>query len=94
MILFPEEDKENKIKLNCNNIIYYLKSPDLWDCDIVADVNFPKNLNELKLMNFKINQIVSLYEYLGTDIEEDFFDDVENKKNSTSIEEQEDSDSF
>ena len=30
-------------------------------------------------MYFKINQIVSLYEYLGTDIHDDLFDDVEKK---------------
>ena len=75
-VLFPEEQK-NKIKSNNNNIIKYLTSPDLWKKDIYSDVdNFNKNLNELKEMNIKINQINSLYEALGKDIEKNYFDDV------------------
>ena len=30
-------------------------------------------------MNLKINQIASLYDYLGKDIENDFFNDVKQK---------------
>ena len=75
-VLFPEEQK-NKIKSNNNNIIKYLTPPDLWKKDIYSDVdNFNKNLNELKEMNIKINQINSLYEALGKDIEKNYFDDV------------------
>ena len=38
-----------------------------------------KNLNELKSMNIQINQIISVYENLGKDIEKNFFDDVKQK---------------
>ena len=76
LVLFTEEEK-NKIKSNNNNIIKYLTSPDLWKKDVYNDIdNFNKNLNELKSMNFKINQINSLYEALGKDIEKNYFDDV------------------
>ena len=76
LVLFTEEEK-NKIKTNNNNIIKYLRSPDLWKKDVYNDIdNFNKNLNELKSMNFKINQISFLYETLGKDIEKNYFDDV------------------
>ena len=67
----------------------YLKSPDFWKKGIYNDDNFNKNINELKSMNFKVNQIVYLYETLGKDIEKNFFEDVishikeENDKNKT-----------
>ena len=76
LVLFPEEDKENKIKSNCNNVVNYLKVPDFWDKDIYIDKDFDNNLNELKLINSKINQIISLYEFLGKDIESNFCEDV------------------
>ena len=76
LVLLPEEDKENKIKSNHNNIVNYLKSSDLWKKDIYDNEDFNKNLNELKLINAQINQITSLYEALGKDIEDNFCDDV------------------
>ena len=76
LVLFPEDDKENKIKSNCNNVVNYLKVPDFWDKDIYNDKDFDNNLNELKLFNSKINQIISLYEFLGKDIESNFCEDV------------------
>ena len=78
LVLFPEKDKENKIKANLENIVNYLNAPDLWDKEIFDDIDFYKNLNKLKLINIHINQIVSLLEYLGQDIEDNFFDDVKN----------------
>ena len=30
LVLFPEEDKENKIKCNLNNLVNYLQIPYLW----------------------------------------------------------------
>jgi len=76
LVLFTEEEK-SKIKSNTNNIIKYLTPPDLWKKDIYSDVdNFNKNLNELKSMNLKINQIYFLYDALGKDIEKNYFDDV------------------
>ena len=76
LVLVPEEEKENKIQLNNNNVINYLKSYDLWNIDI-NDIDFNKNLNELKTFNVKINQILSLYDTLGKDIEENLLEEVE-----------------
>lgn len=76
LVLFLEEDKEKKIKSNLNNVINYLKSSDLWDKNIYENKDFNINLNNLKLINAHINQIIYLYENLGKDIEDNFFDDV------------------
>jgi hypothetical protein len=78
LVLFQEEDKENKIKANLDNVVNYLNEPDLWNKEIYDDIDFYKNLSKLKLINIHINQIVSLYEYLGKDIDYNFFDDVKN----------------
>ena len=90
LVLLPEDDKENKIKFNRNNFINYLKVPDLWKEDIHKE-EFNKNLNELKSFNVKINQIIHLYEILGRDFEENFFEDVkeqiEKEKNAKKIDE-------
>jgi len=77
LVLFLEEekDRENKIKNNSNNVINYLKPQDLWSKD-VYDQNFNKNLNELKIINVPVKQIIGLYEYLGNDIGDDYFDDI------------------
>ena len=79
LILYPEEDKENKIKSNNINIINYLRQSDLWGNDIYNNSKFHKNLYELSLFNVKINQIIPLYELLGGDIEDNYFDDVKEK---------------
>ena len=76
LVLCLEEDKENKIQSNSNNIINYLKASDLWNRDIYTNDDFNKNLNELKSFKIQINQIISLYEYLGKDIEDNFYEDV------------------
>ena len=76
LILFPEQDKENKIKSNRNNVLDYLKSSDLWKKDIYDNEDFNKTLKELKLINAQINQIIQLYEVLGKDIEDNFIDDI------------------
>ena len=89
LVLFLEDDKENKIKSNHNNIINYLKSPDLWSKDTYEEPNFYLNLNELKSADVKINQIIHLYEFLGKDIEDNAFEDV--KKNIQEEENQKES---
>ena len=76
LVLFFEEDKKNKIKLNQYNIVKFLKASDLWKRDIYNNNEFNKNLNELKLINAQISQIISLYETLGKDIEPNFVEDV------------------
>ena len=83
LVLYLEEDKDNKILSNCNNIVNYLKSSDLWSKDIYSNDDFNKNLNELKSFNIQINQIINLYEFLGKDIEDNFYNDVKEqiKKN-------------
>ena len=63
------------MKNNSNNIINYLKPQDLWSKD-VYNQNFNKNLNELKIINIPVKHIIALYEYLGKDIEDDYFDDI------------------
>jgi hypothetical protein len=79
LVLFPEENKENKIKANLDNVVNYLIAPDLWNKEIYEDIDFYKNLlKQLKLINIHINQIVPLYEYLGKDIDNYFFDEVKN----------------
>ena len=89
LVLFFEEDKENKIKLNKYNLVKFLNASDLWNSDIYNNNEFNKNLNELKLINAQINQIISLYETLGKDIEPNFVEDVlkEIKKHKKAIEE-------
>jgi len=79
LVLFLEEDKENKIKSNRNNLVNYLKASDLWSNDIYSNNDFDKYLNELKLINASISQILGLYEALGKDIEDNFYDDVRGK---------------
>ena len=79
LVLLPEEDKEKKIKTNRNNLINYLKAVDLWEKDICENEGFIKNLNELKLIGAQIKHSISLYEYLGKDIDKKFFDDVKEK---------------
>jgi hypothetical protein len=78
LVLFLEkdkEDKEKKIKNNRNNIVNYLKASDLWSRDI-NEPDFIKDLNELRDINAKINQIIPLYEALGKDIKDSDYDEV------------------
>jgi len=80
LVLFLESDKEKKIKLNKNNILHYIiRPPDLWKKKISNDEKYLKDLNELKSMKITINNIIYLYEALGKDIPDDFFNDVESK---------------
>ena len=76
LILFPEEDKEN-IKSNKNNIVNYLNSSAFWDMNLYNNNEFLKNLNELKTLDLKINQIIYLYKYLNDNSDKNLFDDVE-----------------
>ena len=70
------DDKKNNIKENQSNIINSLDIPDIWDKKIYIKKDFHKELNNLKKMNIKINQIVLLYEFLGDDIDDNYFQDV------------------
>ena len=79
IILYRENDKENKIKLNKNNIVGYLKEKDLWKNKNIRDKQFIDDLEELKLINIKINQILSLYYYLTDNKEEEFDKDIKDE---------------
>ena len=78
LVLFLEEDKnkEKKIQMNRNNLVNYLRAHDLWNNEIYDNEDFNNNLNELKQFNVQINQIIPLYKFLVTDIEDNFCEDV------------------
>ena len=77
LVLLYEEDRENKIQNNHNNFANYLKIQDLWTKEAYDSIN--KHLNEFKLWNVEINQIVPLYDYLEGDIDSNYFEDVKRK---------------
>ena len=77
LFLNLEKDKENNVKRNQNNIINYFDIPDIWDKTVYNNNDFPKELNNLKKANVNINQILSLYDYLGDDINDNYFLDVQ-----------------
>ena len=81
IILYREEDKENKIKLNKNNIVGYLKEQDLWENNNIKikDEKFIYNLSKIKSMNIKIKEILWLYNYLLDNEEEDLEGDIKEK---------------
>ena len=88
LILFMEEDKENKIKNNYKNLINYLKIPDLWDKILYNEDKFVENLNELKGFKIPVNQIISFYNYLSENKEDNFCEEIENYiKNKPNINE-------
>ena len=79
LVLSQEKDKKNKIQSNHNNLVNYLKVSELWTKDIYDNPDFNIKLNELKLWNVQINQTIPLYEYLGKDIENEFFEEVKKR---------------
>ena len=85
LILFREEDKENKIKTNRKNIVNYLKAKDFWDKNKYVEEKLGNNLNELKLINIQINQILYLFDIKEEDIS-DVKENIENKSKPNVIE--------
>ena len=81
IILYREKDKENKIKLNKNNIVGYLKEQDLWENNNIKikEEKFMNNLSKIKSFNIKIKEILWLYYYLTDKKEEDFDSDIKEK---------------
>ena len=75
LVLFLEEDKDNKIKSNRNNIVNYFNGPDLWGREKYKEDYFKTNLNELKKYRVLVCNILELYKKLGEDIKDDFFTD-------------------
>ena len=77
MFLNFEKDKENNIKQNENNLINYFDILDLWDITTFSKENFKEELNNIKQLNIKVNQIVSLYDDLVDDIISQYFEEVQ-----------------
>ena len=82
LVLFREEDKENKIKCNRKNIVNYLEAPDLWDKNKYKDIKFKENLNELKIINIQINQILYIVDIKEEDTS-DVQEHIESKEKKT-----------
>ena len=82
-----EKDKVKRIKSNRKNIVDYLKGKDLWETSIYKDPGFEKNLEEIKSLNIKINEILWLYYYLINNKEEGFEDEVKEYKKKLEEEE-------
>ena len=80
LFLNLDNDKENNIKENQNNIINYLDIPDIWHKNIYENKHFHEELEDLKRLNIKMNQIIFLYDYLGDDINDDYFKDIQDVK--------------
>ena len=77
LFLSKEKDKENKIKKNYNNVAKYLNIPDLWYNKIYNNrEKFNEELNEIKNLNFQINQTISFYELLDENIDEKYFTEI------------------
>lgn len=76
LFLILEKDKENNIKQNECNIINYFDIPDIWDITTSSIGNFKEELNNLRQLNIKVNQIISLYDFLVDDIDSKYFEDV------------------
>ena len=77
MFLNFEKDKENNIKQNENNLINYFDILDLWDITTFSKENFKEELSNIKRLNIKVNQIVSLYDDLVDDINSQYFEEVQ-----------------
>ena len=54
-----------------------MNSSAFWDMNLYNNNEFLKNLNELKSLDLKINQIIYLYKYLNNNSDKNLFDDVE-----------------
>ena len=89
LVLYREEekDKDKRIKCNRKNIVDYLKRKDLWDTSLYKDSEFEKNLEEIKSLNIKINEILWLYYYLINNKDEGFEGEVKEYKKKLEEEE-------
>ena len=75
--LSGEKDKENKIKKNANNIVNYIDIPDIWKKGIYIINEFREELNSIKNLKIQLNQIYSLSELIGGDIDNNYFIDIQ-----------------
>ena len=99
LVLSNKENKEKTIQENINNIINYLsKNNDIWNSDFMnireiftsQNDKFKLELEEIKKLDIKINQIMNMQELLGNSFDEKYFKDLkeENEKNKRKEEEQ------
>ena len=75
--LTKEEKKEDKIKLNKNNIQNYLEIEDLWDRDFYKKNDFYQELKKLKNLGIKVNNVIPFYDKCFDNYYKNYFDDVE-----------------
>jgi hypothetical protein len=80
--LAKENDKENKIKLNQNNIKNYLEIEDLWNKDFYKKNDFYQELKNLKKLGIKVNNVIPFYEECFNNMYKNYFDDVKNELKS------------
>lgn len=72
-------DKDNKIKLNNNNIKNYLEIEDLWNKDFYKKDEFYEELKKLNRLSIKINNVIIFYEKCFNNTYKDYFYDVKNE---------------
>ena len=81
LILYRENEKDNKIKSNKKNICDYLKNKDLWDSSLYNDIKkIENNLSKIRELNIKIKEILYFYYYLIDNEDEGFEVQVKNIK--------------
>ena len=79
--LSKEKNKENKIKINQNNIKNYLEIEDLWNKNFFKKNEFNQMLQKLKKLNIKVNNVIPFYEICFNNVYKNYFDDVKDELN-------------
>ena len=59
--------------------LLYFEGGQTKSITVFNNAEFDKNLKELKCFNIPINQIISIYEILGKDFNDNYFTDVKEK---------------
>ena len=81
LVLFRENDKDNKIKTNKKNIIEYLKNNNLWESSLYNNPGkFETDLSKIKGLNIKIKEILFFYNYLIGKKDEGFENNLNKEK--------------
>ena len=70
------KDKEKKIKKNTNNFVNYLDIPDIWEKYIYTKNEFKEELDKIKNLKIKLNEIPKLLEIIGYEFNENYFLDI------------------
>ena len=77
--LAKEINKEDKIKLNNNNIKNYLEIEDLWDQDFYDKKKKNEFYQEIKIfkkLDIRINNVIPFYDLCFSNMYKNYFDDV------------------